>query len=120
MTEQQRISGGAWAIGLASIAAEGRVLDTLYLAPRVGLDGAPAGAAPGTRPRGFAGAPALGGGPFAGAARADELRGVTVAAVLTVVDDLQAPPADVHDAYLRLHLLSHRLPQPHNIKPGRL
>jgi 2,3,4,5-tetrahydropyridine-2,6-dicarboxylate N-succinyltransferase len=115
MTEQQRISGGAWAIGLASIAAEGRVLDTLYLAPRVGLDGAPAGAAPGTRPLRFAEATDLGGGAFAGAARADELRGVTVAAVLTVVDDLQAPPADVHDAYLRLHLLSHRLAQPNTI-----
>ncbi|HEV7751350.1 MAG TPA: 2,3,4,5-tetrahydropyridine-2,6-dicarboxylate N-succinyltransferase [Baekduia sp.] len=116
MTEQQRISGGAWAIGLATAtAAGGRLLDTLYLAPRLGLDEAPAGAAAGTRPLRFAEATDLGGGAFAGAVRADDLRGVTVSAVLTVVEDLQAPPADVHDAYLRLHLLSHRLVQPNTI-----
>jgi 2,3,4,5-tetrahydropyridine-2-carboxylate N-succinyltransferase len=38
-----------------------------------------------------------------------------VVAVLTVVEDLQAPPADAHDAYLRLHLLSHRLVRPNTI-----
>ncbi|HMJ37531.1 MAG TPA: 2,3,4,5-tetrahydropyridine-2,6-dicarboxylate N-succinyltransferase [Baekduia sp.] len=116
MTEQQRISGGAWAIGLATATvAEGRVLDTLYLSPTLGLDGVPAGAPGGTRPLKFAEATDLGGGAFAGAARADELRGVTVAAVLTVIEDLQAPPADVHDAYLRLHLLSSRLVAPNTI-----
>ena len=35
--------------------------------------------------------------------------------VRTVVEDLQAPPADAHDAWLRLHLLSHRLVAPHAI-----
>jgi 2,3,4,5-tetrahydropyridine-2-carboxylate N-succinyltransferase len=116
MTEQQRISGGAWAIGLATATvAEGRVLDTLYVAPRLGLDGVPGGATPGTRPLKFAEATDLGGGAFAGAARGDELRDVTVATVLTVIEDLQAPPADVHDAYLRLHLLSHRLVRPNTI-----
>lgn len=34
-------------------------------------------------------------------------------AVLTFIDDLDAPPVDIHDAYLRLHLLSHRRIQPH-------
>ncbi|HEY4093920.1 MAG TPA: 2,3,4,5-tetrahydropyridine-2,6-dicarboxylate N-succinyltransferase [Baekduia sp.] len=116
MSEQQRISGSAWAIGLATATtAGGRTLDTLYLAPRLGLDGAPAGAAPGTRALKITEATDLGGGAFAGAARADDLRGVTVSAVITVVEDLQAPPADVHDAYLRLHLLSHRLVQPNTI-----
>jgi 2,3,4,5-tetrahydropyridine-2-carboxylate N-succinyltransferase len=116
MTEQQRISGPAWAIGLATATvADGRVLDTLYLAPQLGLDGAPAGAQPGTRPLKFAEATELGGGAFAGAARADELRGVVVTAVITVVEDLQAPPADVHDAYLRLHLLSHRRVAPNTV-----
>ena len=33
----------------------------------------------------------------------------------TVIDDLSAPPADVADAYLRLHLLSHRLVAPRTI-----
>jgi 2,3,4,5-tetrahydropyridine-2-carboxylate N-succinyltransferase len=32
-----------------------------------------------------------------------------------VIEDLDAPPADTHDAYLRLHLLSHRLVQPNTI-----
>ena len=35
--------------------------------------------------------------------------------VLTVIADLSAPPADAHDAYLRLHLLSHRLVAPRAI-----
>ena len=36
-------------------------------------------------------------------------------AVTTVIDDLDAPPADAYDAYLRLHLLSHRLVSPHEL-----
>ncbi|HEX4976689.1 MAG TPA: 2,3,4,5-tetrahydropyridine-2,6-dicarboxylate N-succinyltransferase [Nocardioides sp.] len=43
----------------------------------------------------------------------DEVRGVRRAVVLTVADDLQAPPADTHDAWLRLHLVSNRLVRPH-------
>ena len=35
--------------------------------------------------------------------------------VTTVIDDLDAPPADAADAYLRLHLLSHRLVRPHDV-----
>jgi 2,3,4,5-tetrahydropyridine-2-carboxylate N-succinyltransferase len=115
MTEQQRTTGGAWAIGLATTTSDGRVLDTLYVAPRLGLDAAPGGTQAGTRPLRFAEATDLGGGAFAAAARPDELRDVTVAAVLTAVEDLQAPPADVHDAYLRLHLLSHRLATPNSL-----
>lgn len=34
-------------------------------------------------------------------------------AVVTFVEDLDAPPVDIHDAYLRLHLLSHRRIAPH-------
>ena len=34
--------------------------------------------------------------------------------VATFVDDLAAPPADAHDVYLRLHLLSHRRIRPHD------
>lgn len=33
--------------------------------------------------------------------------------VLTRIQDLAEPPVDVHDAYLRLHLLSHRRIEPH-------
>src|SRR4051794_27077495 len=48
-------------------------------------------------------------------AYADDLRGVRVEPVTTVIDDLDAAPADAADAYLRLHLLSHRLVRPHQI-----
>ena len=116
MTEQQRTSGPAWAVGLATTTVpEGKVLDTLYLEPHLGLDGAPAGSAAGTRALKTAEATDLGGGAFAGATGPDELRGVTVVPVLTVVEDLAAPPADTHDAYLRLHLLSHRLVAPNTV-----
>jgi 2,3,4,5-tetrahydropyridine-2-carboxylate N-succinyltransferase len=116
MTEQQRITGPAWAVGLATTTVpEGKVLDTLYLEPHLGLDSAPQGAGAGTRPLKAAEATDLGGGAFAGATGPDELRGVTVVAVLTVIEDLAAPPADTHDAYLRLHLLSHRLVAPNSI-----
>ncbi len=49
------------------------------------------------------------------AARPDDVRGVEVRTVRTLIADLQAPPSDVADAYLRLHLLSHRLVQPRTI-----
>jgi 2,3,4,5-tetrahydropyridine-2-carboxylate N-succinyltransferase len=115
MTEQ-RITGPAWAVGLATLTVpEGKVLDTLYLEPRLGLADAPDGAQSGTRPLKTAEATDLGGGAFAGATGPDELRGVTVVAVLTVIEDLAAPPVDTHDAYLRLHLLSHRLVAPNSI-----
>jgi 2,3,4,5-tetrahydropyridine-2-carboxylate N-succinyltransferase len=44
----------------------------------------------------------------------DPDRRVTQGVVLTVID-LEAAPADVSDAYLRLHLLSHRLVRPHGL-----
>ena len=49
----------------------------------------------------------------------DDLRGVRLEPVTTVVDDLDAPPADAPDAYLRLHLLSHRLVAPARAEPRR-
>jgi 2,3,4,5-tetrahydropyridine-2-carboxylate N-succinyltransferase len=36
-------------------------------------------------------------------------------AVVTFLGDLSAPPEDAHDAYLRLHLLSHRKVKPHGL-----
>ena len=43
----------------------------------------------------------------------DDDRGVEVTGVRSTIADLTAAPVDTHDAYLRLHLLSHRLIQPH-------
>lgn len=48
------------------------------------------------------------------AQRTDELRGVHITAV-TVAIDLDLPPESTEDAYLRLHLLSHRLVEPRSI-----
>lgn len=45
----------------------------------------------------------------------DEARGVRQVAVRVTIADLTAAPLDAHDAYLRLHLLSHRLVQPHGL-----
>jgi 2,3,4,5-tetrahydropyridine-2-carboxylate N-succinyltransferase len=97
-------TGGAWAIGLATFAGE-KLLDVWYPEPRLGLGGAPEGGA-GTRP--LTDAPAE----LANAARHDDLRGVVTTPVATVIEDLSKPPADTADAYLRLHLLSHRLVRP--------
>jgi 2,3,4,5-tetrahydropyridine-2-carboxylate N-succinyltransferase len=45
----------------------------------------------------------------------DPARGVELVAVRTSIADLQAPPIDAHDVYLRLHLLSHRLVIPRSV-----
>ena len=103
MTETQ--STGAWAIGLATFAGE-RMLDAWFPEPHLSLEGAPSH--PGTRE--VQGALA---GDLMSAARGDDLRGVRVATIATVLADLSTPPADTADAYLRLHLLSHRLIRPH-------
>jgi 2,3,4,5-tetrahydropyridine-2-carboxylate N-succinyltransferase len=96
---------GAWGLGLATYAGD-KLLDAWYPDPRLGLEEAPG--TPGTNP--VLGAQA---GDLAGAARTDELRGVRTAPIVTVIADLGEPPQDAADAYLRLHLLSHRLIRPH-------
>jgi 2,3,4,5-tetrahydropyridine-2-carboxylate N-succinyltransferase len=109
----------ASAIGLATIVrSTGAVLDTFYPAPFLG-DTALAEAAglteAGTVRLAHAKASELGGGSLAGAAGVDGPRGVEVVPVATLIADLDAPPADAHDAYLRLQLLSHRLVRPHEL-----
>jgi 2,3,4,5-tetrahydropyridine-2-carboxylate N-succinyltransferase len=47
-------------------------------------------------------------------ATADDVRGVT-RQVVSLEIDIKNPPADAADAYLRLHLLSHRLVKPHGV-----
>jgi 2,3,4,5-tetrahydropyridine-2-carboxylate N-succinyltransferase len=91
-------------IGLATIAADGTVLDTWYPAPtlqahgpsgtvRLPADQSPAGLAP--------------------LASRDDDRGTESVVVSCVIASLADKPADAYDAYLRLHLLSHRLIKPH-------
>jgi 2,3,4,5-tetrahydropyridine-2,6-dicarboxylate N-succinyltransferase len=48
-------------------------------------------------------------------AMVDEPRKVETRIVTTTIDDLSQPPSDPADAYLRLHLLSHRVHKPHEI-----
>ena len=88
----------AWGYGLATITAEGQVLDTWFPSPVMGVRPEDASA-----PEGL---DALAG--------PDERRRVRTE-VRRVEIDLDAPPADASDAYLRLHLLSHRLAQPNTI-----
>ena len=90
----------AWGHGVATVAADGTVLDTWYPAPALGR--APADAASQVP----AGLTALAG--------EHPERRVRTEVVTTSVE-LAAPPADAADAYLRLHLLSHRLVAPHGL-----
>jgi 2,3,4,5-tetrahydropyridine-2-carboxylate N-succinyltransferase len=95
----------AWGIGLATITAQGQVLDTWYPTGRLGLGPLP------DLPPGKGAAALL---DLPAAAVGDrQLPGLRTAVVVTTVDSLADPPQDAHDAYLRLHLLSSRLVQPH-------
>lgn len=54
-------------------------------------------------------------GPLDRLEMADEARRVDTRIIETKIEDLDAPPKDPADAYLRLHLLSHRIHKPHDI-----
>jgi 2,3,4,5-tetrahydropyridine-2-carboxylate N-succinyltransferase len=99
---------GAHAVGLATVTDDGTVLDTWYPVVKLGdpekVGSTRLSADETTRALGEAGAALLG---------RDEARGVEVIAVRTGIAKLCDEPADAHDVYLRLHLLSHRLVQPH-------
>ena len=47
--------------------------------------------------------------------RADAVRGTRTVTITTTITDLSEPPADTADAWLRLHLLSHRLVAPRTV-----
>jgi 2,3,4,5-tetrahydropyridine-2,6-dicarboxylate N-succinyltransferase len=91
MTEN--LTQGASATGVATLAGN-RVLDVFYPEPRLGAWGEA-----GTR--------------STGQAAFDEIRGVSSVPVEISIASLADRPADAYDAYLRLHLLSHRLIRPH-------
>jgi len=86
----------AWGRGLATVAADGALLDAWY--PELGLGDMPA-RADDTRDL---------------SERHDELRGVDVRAVEISVD-LDSAPVSAGDLYLRLHLLSNRLCLPRTV-----
>jgi 2,3,4,5-tetrahydropyridine-2-carboxylate N-succinyltransferase len=90
--------------GLATIADEGSVLDAWFPNPELG-----AYSPSGTTRLSADDAP----DELADLCGPDADRGVQVVAIRTVVADLALPPIDTLDTYLRLHLLSHRLIEPH-------
>ncbi|MFI6149379.1 2,3,4,5-tetrahydropyridine-2,6-dicarboxylate N-succinyltransferase [Streptomyces sp. NPDC051109] len=100
---------GAVAAGLATIASDGTVLDTWFPAPELVAEPGPAGTERLTADQ----AVQLLGAAAAKAIRLDAVRDVEVVAVRTVISSLEDKPLDAHDAYLRLHLLSHGLVKPH-------
>ena len=91
----------AWGHGLATIAADGTILDVWYANPKLGA--APVTDALWVVPREL---DALVG--------ADARRNVTTSVVRTEID-LTLPVTSTADAYLRLHLLSHLLVKPNTI-----
>ena len=92
--------------GLATITAEGTVLDAWFPEPELGAY-SPSGTtrlSPDDVPD-----------ELAALAGPDPDRAVEVVAIRTVIADLGDKPADTADAYLRLHLISHRLVEPHGL-----
>lgn len=91
-------------VGLATIAADGTVLDTWFPNPELTGDGS-------------TGTVRLSVAELTDALTAltgpDADRDVEVVAVRTSIASLDDKPVDTYDAYLRLHLLSHRLTKPH-------
>jgi 2,3,4,5-tetrahydropyridine-2-carboxylate N-succinyltransferase len=101
VSSENYIASKAWGHGLATISAEGSVLDVWYPNPMLGE--APKTDALWVVPKQL---DALTG--------SDARRNVTTQVVRTEID-LQLPVTSTADAYLRLHLLSHLLVQPNTI-----
>jgi 2,3,4,5-tetrahydropyridine-2,6-dicarboxylate N-succinyltransferase len=91
----------AWGYGLATTTADGRVLDTWYPHPALGTVAATSKPDPSLTA-------------LTGEDHSASARGVTRELVHCEID-LDVAPATVSDAYLRLHLLSHRLVAPREI-----
>ncbi|MEU7589479.1 2,3,4,5-tetrahydropyridine-2,6-dicarboxylate N-succinyltransferase [Micromonospora sp. NPDC049230] len=96
----------AWGIGLATVTADEQVLDTWYPTGKLGLGELPLVA-------GEDKSDVLDLPPAALGERA--LPGLRTVQVVTVIGSLDDPIKDAPDAYLRLHLLSHRLVRPNQL-----
>jgi len=86
----------AWGYGLATVTDDDTTLDVWYPSPALGAPGDDA----------------VPPADLLASEGKDDTRAVRVELVRTTID-LDVPPADTADAYLRLHLLSHRLVAPH-------
>lgn len=96
---------------MATLSADGSVLDTWYPAPQLG-----ASEPTGTTRLTAAETPA----DLVELLGHDADRGTETVAVRVAIASLDDPAADAYDAYLRLHLLSHRLVAPHGLNAGGL
>ena len=94
VTTTSRLSASG--IGVATYGANAQLLDVWYPSPVLSIT-----------PTALASLQAASG--------SDPIRGTTSKVITTVIEDLGAEPVDAADAYLRLHLLSHRLVQPHGL-----
>lgn len=103
---------------MATIAADGTVLDTWFPAPELGAEQASVSVsatvplAEAELPRDLA--------ELAGLVGRDADRDVETVVVRTVIARLDDKAVDAYDAYLRLHLLSHRLVTPHGLNADGL
>lgn len=91
---------------MATISAEGTILDTWFPEPEIGDDG---DATTGTNRLSVAEVTEE----LGALTGRDDERDVETVIVRTTIASLDDKPVDAFDAYLRLHLLSHRLIQPH-------
>jgi 2,3,4,5-tetrahydropyridine-2-carboxylate N-succinyltransferase len=92
------VGESAWGYAVATVGRDDVPLSFYFPAPRLGVPVA-ADDATGDLP----------------AEQEDPVRAVRIRRQLCVVADLDLPPADSADAYLRLHLLSHRLVRPNSM-----
>jgi 2,3,4,5-tetrahydropyridine-2-carboxylate N-succinyltransferase len=99
---------GALGVGLATVTDDGTVLDTWFPHPKLDDN-----AVPGTQHLSEQQAGDELGARVSALLGPDDDRAVEVVAVRTGITDLEAPPADAYDVYLRLHLLSTRMVAPH-------
>ncbi|HYO03492.1 MAG TPA: 2,3,4,5-tetrahydropyridine-2,6-dicarboxylate N-succinyltransferase [Mycobacterium sp.] len=97
-------------VGVATIAADGTILDTWFPEPELSTDDS--GVVAGTNRLSVAEVTEVTDDLAALTGRDDE-RDVETVIVRTTIASLDDKPADAFDAYLRLHLLSHRLIAPH-------
>jgi 2,3,4,5-tetrahydropyridine-2-carboxylate N-succinyltransferase len=102
------IDSPAWGLGLATVTDDGQALDAWFPAERLGLGDPPQMDAPPGVPL-----PASSVYHLPPDAITDRpLPGLRAVAILVVINSLAEAPKDAFEAYLRLHLLSHRLVRP--------
>jgi 2,3,4,5-tetrahydropyridine-2,6-dicarboxylate N-succinyltransferase len=92
------VGKSAWGYAVATVGWDEVPLSFWFPAPQLGMPGAVDGGERALPPE-----------------QEDPVRAVRIRRQLCVTADLDLPPADSADAYLRLHLLSHRLVRPNSM-----